>query len=68
MLANILMMIIIENQDRPIKTINLQFEANIKILQNELHVFSIRNLAQCPVPKVPYVWTSNNQIVVLKVP
>ena len=31
-------------------------------------LFSIRNLAQGLVPKVPYFCTSNNQFVVLKVP
>ena len=30
--------------------------------------FCIKNLAQGLVPKVSYVWTSNDQIVVLKVP
>ena len=33
-----------------------------------IHAFFIRNLAQGLVPKVPYFWTSNDQIVVLNVP
>ena len=33
-----------------------------------VHAFFIRNLARGLVPKVPYFWTSNYQILVLKVP
>ena len=33
-----------------------------------LNAFFIRNLAQGLVPEVPYFWTSNDQILVLKIP